>query len=230
MTTISLVAYLDVYGFSALVAQATSTRHADASTKISDIEIRLGDCFEQINENSQSLKFDFFGISDCVFLVRDLDLSSHSTAIKSLSAAKDAIRLALAVFASRGFDVRGGVAIGKVTRTGTNILLGDPVIRAVRIEGSFRAPLVCLPVAELSKVSDLQRNAVDTVFCEPTVIVKTTSAGRTRAHVFPPHGAAALGADYRVKLEQYYCEGPPNVALGYEEALEILDQLKPDNT
>lgn len=227
LSKLSLVAYFDVYGFSALVENTSRQKPSTSAeeNEFLEIEIRLQSCVEQIRDAAKAMRLDFFGISDCIFLVCPVEISTFASALQSLETAKAAIIASITIFHDCGLDVRGGISIGNVSMQPGSILIGKPVIRAVRLEQSFDAPLVYLPLKELSALNEYARKAVQVVFTDDPITVKDKKFGQQTAYVFTILDKTAMLRNYKNKYESYLINGPSKVAASYEVAINILEYL-----
>ncbi|MGD0165879.1 MAG: hypothetical protein ABSC51_01120 [Gaiellaceae bacterium] len=116
-------------------------------------------------------------------------------------------------FVELDFPLRGCITFGDVIRQ-DDLLVGAPVIRAVRGEAMIEAPFVVLPARE-------------TVGCllKPNRDYGITVSGNglmagyivTPAPIYPLHDLA------RRKLEKYALEGPHSIASVWRSALSFIE-------
>lgn len=227
------VAFLDVYGFSNIVADSSRKGVRSAATAyqpLKDVHQKLK---EAVDEGRRRLSTTYEGIatlavSDCTFLVAPIVTTDTTTAVNSLLAAINSTRVVLTAFTTYGFMMRGGVACGPGVffDKATGTLLGAPVLRAVAYEKVLPPPLVWLPEKELRSVDEQVSSPVSrTLFHDDPMIAETRDGGLLATRVILP------GEDdtFRERIEQHYWEhvvsGVDTVARAYRDALSILDRL-----
>lgn len=138
----AIVVYLDLYGFSALVTQASEEERIET----------VFNAYEQCAENIKGILRgeDFYPnnsyfLSDSIFLI--FPVASSKELCNRLRCCKGAIGKILDLFVAVGLPVRGGIAYGDVL-CGRNALMGKAVIRAVRHESMAPLPAILLPWKE----------------------------------------------------------------------------------
>lgn len=136
----AFVAFLDVYGFSAMIAKEASSAR-DVLDRLLAATKEAAKRFRAAHPTGHHYSF-----SDSTFLVfpcdGDLDSSGHA-----LRACCEAVASTMALYIDHKLPLRGGIAYGPVI-AGDQFLIGEPVERAVRYEKLVPGPLVLFPLAE----------------------------------------------------------------------------------
>jgi hypothetical protein len=234
------VAFLDVYGFSSIVAEcskkgaqaALNGRRSEAATyqPLADVHQRLK---EAIDEGRRRLSTSYpstatLAVSDCIFLVAPIATTDSTAAVNSMIAAINSTCVVLTAFTTYDFIMRGGVACGPGVffDKATGTLLGAPVLRAVAYEKALPPPLVWLPEKELLSVDERVSSDVSrTLFKDAPTIAETRDGGLLSTRVILPLEEDA----FRLRVGELYLEhvvrGVDTVARSLRDALSILDEL-----
>ena len=198
------VAYLDVYGFKALVATSEVT---DLSERLLRSHIAL---FSGTSYSSSPAKA--FLLSDSIFLVYPVDEEGSKPA--SLQACIEDIREILDKFIENDLPLRGAVAFGEICHK-ENVLLGEAVVRAVTYENILGLPIVVIPARELQGVP-----------VPYLTEVPTKEDGRMLAKVIMPTDGTSYQHYVAEKAAQLLVTGPFSVAATWARTTNLIEQLR----
>ncbi len=130
--------YIDIYGFSALV------RSRGAAKIYKD----LADCVHEIEKITKKNNFVVQVLSDSIFITcfesEKYDSDTFSTYFQCIREAQD-------ILIDKDFIPRGAFAHGEIFKS-LSVIVGEPVIRAVRAEEQIELPCVYIPGIETSKI------------------------------------------------------------------------------
>lgn len=232
------MAFLDVYGFSSLVSEhARIAKAEDGNPSTIDeavlqrsLQAAITACKDRLH-GALPGDVTFTAVSDCVFLTNRLPPLSDDFygALKSLQNSVSRIRIIADHFLSAGFLLRGGVALGDDVVVDNDVVLGESVIRAVRYEGQFRAPLIYFPVRELR--SELRRFPAlqHSLFRAEAPDVQDREGGTVRTNIILPNNRAAL-LDYLDRKYSFHAAlGVPNVATALAHAIALARNVGVDD-
>lgn len=132
----SFVAFLDIYGFSALVNTSVNTENV-----IKGLEKYSEAVCKFLSDRGN----EYLLFSDSIFIRQAAPLSEFT---KELDKMIHTVSHVQNIAANHGFALRGSIAYGKgIFRR--NFVIGDAVIRAHNNERLLRQPLVILPFCEI---------------------------------------------------------------------------------
>jgi hypothetical protein len=234
------VAYLDAYGFSQTVTEASSNRTAVAPTSgrskvtachpLEAVHLQLQGAIDEARQRlgSEYPATAMLAVSDCIFLVAPIKTSTTATATSSMLAAINSTRVVLTALDLYGFTMRGGVACGSGVffDKATGTLLGAPVLRAVAYEKELAPPLVWLPEIEM-RVVDMQvpGGLAKDLFPNAPTIAETRDGGLLATRVILPGDDKSFRRLLDQRYQKYIVNGPASVARSYRDALSIVEDL-----
>lgn len=133
----AIVLYFDIFGFSNIV------KNSDAPDNlVNGILIIWNKIASYLSNKEFETKIYFF--SDCGFLIYPMHNSFDIPMDTILSKAYEDAIVLLDIFLEEGFFIRGAFSYGMVSYT-SNLIVGEPVIDAVRLESLCPGPFVILP-------------------------------------------------------------------------------------
>jgi hypothetical protein len=194
------IAYIDLYGFSAQVRRDTPA----ATYKT------LAECLKEIAELTQASGFTLQALSDSIFIVGFLG-GRHGN--DPLSAFLHCLRAAQDKLVAAGFLPRGALAAGEVYIS-PGLIVGEPVIRAVRDEQCLDIPCFVIPSRELRGNATWLRHE--------TIIPIKGGGAFLGVPLFPENIEPYLKL-ITERLNEALLNGPPTVAAAY---LRLKDQLR----
>lgn len=211
-TTDAWVAYLDVYGFSALVRASReemdrlseSLARAQAATQA------------EIDKRKDPAKLLLF--SDSLFLTYPVGGAGRDHVRAALHKCLEDVAAVLERFCREALPLRGGIAFGRVG-LGPNLLVGDPVIRAAEYEKLLVAPLVLLPEVELERAQ-----CSDPQIRRRPQLVSVRDGGIIKARVIAPRNLERYRKFVAERLDRAAVEGPYDTTRAWVLAAELLQQ------
>lgn len=203
------VAFLDVFGFSALVRSAKAKKAKELISRLSDAHTAVRKDFSQVQSPAKTFIF-----SDSMFLVYKFTNSSSASLL--LNRCVDDVCRMMDLFAKRELPLRGGIAFGSITLD-DNVLLGEPVLQAVDYERIAIAPVVLLPQAQLNAAG-----CTGDSLKLPSQMVPTRNGGLLKAHVIGPYNKRDYLRFIDRRIEQTAVEGPYEVAQAWQLAKNLL--------
>lgn len=207
--------YLDVYGFSAKV-EAGLTPVVQRDLVATHKKAR-----QLVRARSPQTVYSFISDSTCLVY----PVSDQTEMMSELDRCASDVSRIMDLFFERDLPVRGCVTFGEVVY-GDNILVGKPVVRAVKMEEALPFPLVVVPLREVyspetgrSELDDWGRHTLaDDVVVRPE--------GRMSAYLIFPSLLDEFGRYVADNLKQRLTFGPPNAALGWALANEYLTKYR----
>lgn len=211
------VAYLDVFAFSSTVAERESSKTLK----------KLQNCWKRIwsevlDEEDKPLVYRF---SDSVFIIypvtpRDDEDPTDDLKYDRLKVCMEDVSCIMDIFIDQALMLRGGIAYGPVRCT-DDIVLGEPVVRAVNYEKWAPIPMVLLPKREVTEKPE-ERIAKNGIVFERLVLKKGWSMLGT--YVFPYRSQECLDHVERM-FEKHAHEGPFDHATVWHKTLKQVRSL-----
>jgi hypothetical protein len=140
------IAYIDIYGFSALVRDQTSE----------GVYLNLADSLKEIADAVARHKFSLQALSDSIFIISFRNQQSVQTLPPFIACVREVQDCLVAA----GFLPRGAITKGKVHLSGA-VIVGEAVIRSVRCEQALDIPCVVVPARELEGSRTWLRHKAD---------------------------------------------------------------------
>jgi len=203
------VVFIDVYGFSNMVSSEDNYKvyqYLELTCRLVSDEIS--------NFTHKPLIYTF---SDCMFMVFLVD-SEYDKFIVFDSCEKFT-SAAMSLFVDNDLPVRGGVSYGEIIYS-SNVLIGNPVVRAVKYESIILEPVVIVPSKEL-KTSGNVGGMIPT----PTEIF-LKDGGLLSGVTIMPCPIDKFRRMVADKLARHSVEGPPLVAKAWHNLFRILEDKK----
>ncbi|MBU4231351.1 MAG: hypothetical protein KKF43_02355 [Proteobacteria bacterium] len=200
-----LVAYFDVYAFSNMVREDS----------LASLSIRLTKTAKAIKERADENGLKLFVFSDCGFLLCEMPTSSSLERDNLIRRFIHQIEILCDDFLEQDMLVRGGVAYGQVF-IDDSIIVGPPIIEAVRLEGAIPAPFILFPLKVAKELN------VESYI--PIFLLTLKQGNIIRAGLIYPTDTA----NYRLLLEKLtkesICRGDP-VAAKSQHALDMVNHI-----
>lgn len=194
------VLYIDLYGFSAQVSREGEVECFD----------RLNDVVLDIRQATLRTGFTPLILSDSIFVVAQTPTREDRDVFRDFYNLTRDIQDELI---DRNFLPRGGVAFGQI-RISDRILVGRPVIAAVRVEQHISLPCVFLPAREKAPIRLPRRQQ----FAMPT-----KTKGLVRGAVILPRTIEPLRKLVADRLDEALLDGPDTVASDLANLQEHID-------
>ena len=194
------IAFLDVYGFKAMIATKDQTL---ISQNLAKAHQTLRNEIKEIP--GEELLYSF---SDSVFIV--LRVAKPDDKGFALHKCVERCQQIMNIFVDKELPLRGGIAFGSVC-VGDQFIVGDALVRAVSYEGLVDAPLVLLPAFEIGKELISQVTEI------------TVKGGLIKAKLIFPDPLDNYWRFVTEAAQRYLSIGPPNVALAWVNARNYIE-------
>jgi len=204
--TTGWLAYLDVYGFSAEVRE----------NSLVSVVKRLRRLQSDVAKTISAKRAAKYVFSDSVVIFWPATASERQ---KIATDAIDVLRTLQKLARLYDFLLRGVVTYG-IMSTGPDYFVGEPLLRAVRLEQLLSIPLVVVPDVDLNP----DENALPLPYQIANV---PTKIGLTRAYPILPAPRRDLSSWVEQKAFKHLREGPHEVAQAWHGLHEFLQKLPP---
>lgn len=220
----SIVAYFDIKGFSDIIKGVPASRQikprSPAGKKLNDVMVAVLQTWSVLSSRLVPPIVHIYLFSDCGFLV--YPLKGPKDKEKQLRrCVADLVWLA-DEFLKRDFYISGGVSVGPVARE-SNLLVGEAVVEAVRLEQLCPGPFVLFPAKHVYGLSS-GRKFIQDVGPFLKVPLKREK-GCMLALVIYPSDKGAFLAGIEKRAERYLLYGPPEFAEFWDDTHSLLSTL-----
>jgi hypothetical protein len=204
------VAFLDVYGFSAMVRDSP-----DGGATITD---KLSSLVTRISRDFVAPRVSVHAFSDAIYITHPVASSDVKEVEVTLHACVDNLSRIISLYADYGLPLRGDIGFGRVIRN-AGMLVGEAVLKAYSYEQLIGVPVVILPTVELSRSGiDLYNSP----FGQLRQDLDLGPTGILSAIVVPPAPANSFLNLAEQKYSELVLTGPYQVARAWRLAITLL--------
>lgn len=205
------IAYLDIWGFSHAVLKTNMTHlTSQLSSAIATCKRRL------VSERTIESRAFFF--SDSMFLA--FPVCNNISRLEAYKACRDKTQEVIQAFVDHNFLLRGAIGYGEIAIS-ADILIGPPVINAVKCEQAIIPPLVVIPLKET--VSCL--NHESPLGVNNCSMIKTKDGGIIRCGIVESEHIDTQLQLMQMYADRYLSEGP---AVSAGHLIAAINLLKGD--
>lgn len=216
-----IVAYMDVYGFKAIIQSS----HKDEVKWINDLSKRVSQAHKNmlnLIKDKPEYKPRVYIFSDSIGLCYKI-LDPRDRILIAKSCVADVSRI-LDIFLDVDLPLRGAIACGPTICRKYQII-GKPLVRAVAYENMLNAPLVLLPKREI--VDDLPKSYRGEMKALRFDIIPLKENGEILGSLIFPRNIDIFSNILSDKVSEFLTYGPYNVSPAWHNAISYLSHYLP---